>query len=150
MASLQSLAFSDAAIESLPVEKQPYGVLSWLSQLVKQLRLTALTSADRQFVVNELSGLLEFIDKGKDNKSALTSKPIRLELAKAFQLAYAGSHSATSIYETANKLNNFLNTGKTDKYTEMKQYVCLHLVILANAVLPLCRWGPCMKRLETM
>ncbi|ANB15017.1 hypothetical protein AWJ20_2637 [Sugiyamaella lignohabitans] len=120
---LHALTFEDSGIKAIPSEKQPQLVLSWLSDVIGELKKydrTTLTGDHQRFVATELGFLIDFIVKSKEEKEQLTTKAIRTAIAKTYEIIYS-ANASTELYETTNKLLAHVNAGKSDKYTELKQ-----------------------------
>lgn len=116
---LMSLTFAQVEIEKFPTEKQPIELSCWIAGLISELRrLDPIEEEHQAFVVTELNKLVDHV-KEKDI-TVLGSKSIRFSVGKAYELAFSSGHQR-QLYETANKYLSIVNSGKPDKYSELKQ-----------------------------
>lgn len=114
------LKFDSKLLEELVIEKQPYHILSWVSKVIQYVDTHApLEEATQTLVVTELNDLLQCIEKSKQ-LPPLLSKPIRLELRKAYQVVYLNSHRRL-LFETVNNLLKFISAPKPDRFSDFKQ-----------------------------
>lgn len=114
------LKFDSKALDELAAEKQPYYILSWVSKTISYLKLHPdLEEATQTFIVTELNDLLAYIEKSKQ-LPALLSKPIRVELSRAYQIAYSNSHRRL-LFETVSTLVKYVNASKPDRFSDFKQ-----------------------------
>lgn len=114
------LKFDSKALDELPAEKQPYHVLTWVNKVISYVEINQpLEEATQTFIVTELNDLIKHIDKSKE-LPALISKPIRLELGKAYQAVYSGIHKRL-LFETVGTLVKYVSATKPDRYSEFKQ-----------------------------
>lgn len=124
---LEDLEFTSSEYVGVPVDKQPYRILAWLSDILTALTAssngdsTAVTATQQRFVTEELKKLLEFIHGNKEGKAEINTKAIRNEIAKIYQYVYSNTSTA-NLYETSQVLLNYLNSGKSEKKSyELKQ-----------------------------
>lgn len=116
---MEQFTFEQLEIEKFPTEKQPIEIASWVLGMITAFsKLDPIDEKNQLFVVTELNKLIDHV-QGKDPK-VLGSKAIRSDISKAYELAFSSGHKR-QLYETANKFLNIVNSGKADKYSELKQ-----------------------------
>lgn len=122
MSEVTDLKFETKVSDEQPAEKQPYYILTWVSNIITYLQHHKnLEDATQTFLVTELNQLLTYIEKSKQ-LPALLSKSIRLEIGKAYQGIYSGTNRRL-LFETVSFLIKFISASKADKYSDFKQYV---------------------------
>lgn len=123
------LKFDPKLMDELPAEKQPYGILSWVSKVITFVKSQPkLEEATQTLIVTELNGLLAYIEKSKQIP-ALISKPLRTEITQAYKEVYSGE-SRRLLFETVSQLVKYVGASKAEKYSDFKQYVQLLILLL--------------------
>lgn len=123
---LSDLDLPVSALTGLPPDKQLVELCAWLSQLVAHLRdLESVDNDAATFVVAEIEKLYDYIQKAPKDQPIPVTKPLRDLVGALFALVYAPDN-ARGVYETANKQLSIVNSGKVDKYSDMK-----HMAVVA-------------------